>query len=117
MIYFCTCNLQQFVPKRIKNKYTENLTFINEVQICDERWSVFYNFTGGYLSNIKKMVERFDLRKKETVVFTINDSNVLFARIYQMDGKEINYENRSIDILNYGQINWFWNVLWKSESG
>ncbi|KAK1363549.1 hypothetical protein POM88_039110 [Heracleum sosnowskyi] len=106
-----------FVPKRIKDKYGEKLRLINELEVCGERWTVLYNYTDGYVAKLEKMIERFNLRINETVVFKFNDTNVLYGRIYKMDGKEIDYENRSADISENGNGNWLWDVHWKSESG
>lgn len=84
---------------------------MTEIEVFGNRCPVFYNSAGGYLSNIGQMIERFNIRKKETVVLTMNDRSVLYARIYQMDGKEIDYDNCSISNSDNGQSNWFWDTL------
>ncbi|KAK1360379.1 hypothetical protein POM88_044853 [Heracleum sosnowskyi] len=96
--------------------FSGNKEIVDDKRVCSERWTVLYNYTDGYVAKLEKMIERFNLRIKETIVFKFNDTNVLYGRIYKLDGKEIDYENRSVDISENGHGNWFWDVHWKYES-
>ena len=62
-------------------------------------------------------MECFKLQPRETIVFTIDNSSLLYGRIYQEDGKEINYVNRIINTSSGKVGTWFWNVEWQSYVG
>lgn len=82
-----------------------------------DSWFIFYNSTGGYLSNMKRMMTHFNLRPKETIIFKMNNTNVIYARIYEEDGKELNYATRSANMSTATVKTWFWNVNCEAESG
>ncbi|KAK1384285.1 hypothetical protein POM88_022020 [Heracleum sosnowskyi] len=79
------------VPKLIKDNYGWKLNDIRKVKVGGESSFVFYNYKRGYFSNLEKFMKYFNLKAGETVIFTMDSSNVLNARIYQVDGKEIDY--------------------------
>ncbi|KAK1371883.1 hypothetical protein POM88_037975 [Heracleum sosnowskyi] len=91
------------VPKCIKDTYGEMLSGMKEVEVCGERRFLFFSIIGGYLANIGKILEVFHVIPTETIIFTIGNNNILKARAYQEDGKEIEYSKRL-------------NVLMKNES-
>ena len=62
-------------------------------------------------------MECFKLQPRETIVFTIDNNSLLYGRIYQEDGKEINYVNRIINTSSGKVGTWFWNVEWQSYVG
>lgn len=105
-----------YVPKWIKDFYGEHLKRMKKLQIAGKEWCIAYNNFEGYLTNLEAMMENLKLTPRETIIFTMNNSNVLYGRIFQEDGKEIDY-SRSCSILsNHGINNWFWDVSWLSDS-
>jgi hypothetical protein len=87
------------------------------LEIAGEGCFIFYNIEHGYISNIKKMLKRFRLKGKETIIFTIDDSSVLYGRIYDIDGKEIDYASRCNGISTTVSSAWLWDVKWSSDTG
>ncbi|KAK1378495.1 hypothetical protein POM88_025239 [Heracleum sosnowskyi] len=104
------------VPKWIKDIYGTKLKNINALEIGGKRVFIFYNYTGGYLTNLERMMDYFKLRQRETIIFTMNNSSVLSGRIFQPDGKEIDYGCRFLETSDDEFSIWFWNVKWNSES-
>lgn len=88
-----------------------------KVEVAGESSSLFYNCKHGYVSNLDKFMKYFNLKPRETVIFTMDDSNVLHARIYQVDGKEINYAARCNENSTVSDGTWIWNVDYNSDTG
>lgn len=82
------------VPKSIKDGYGEKLRLLNKIEVIGKQWFIFYNYNRGYVSNLGAMLDCFKVVVNETIVFTIDQGSVLRARIYQIDGKEIDYTSR-----------------------
>lgn len=61
--------------------------------------------------------EHFHVIKNETIIFIICSGNVLSGHIYEEDGKEIDYSNRSNDFPKIGVSNCFWTVEWNANTG
>ncbi|KAK1367678.1 hypothetical protein POM88_033770 [Heracleum sosnowskyi] len=104
------------VPKLIKDNYGWKLNDIRKVEVAGESSFLFYNYKRGYVSNLEKFMKYFNLKPRETVIFTMDNSNVLYARIYQVDGKEINYAGRCNGNSNYSDRTWIWNVDYDSDT-
>lgn len=109
--------MNQVVPREIKEIYQRKLIHTRKIEINGEIWPICYNYNGGYITNLKGMIDRFSLREKDTIIFTMNKSKVMYARIYQEDGKEIDYENRKSENTNLATSGWFWDVNFTKESG
>lgn len=101
----------------VRDNYEHKLNSISEVEVAGSWWCSLYNNSGDYFSNMKKMMEHFKLSEKETIIFTINNTNVMSARIFKHDGKEIDYSSRIRGVSGCGYSNWFWDVTWISDSG
>ncbi|KAK1352216.1 hypothetical protein POM88_053480 [Heracleum sosnowskyi] len=98
------------VPKQIKEYYARNLIHMRKFQVYGESWFICYNYIGGYVTNLKLMMDRFKLRPKETIIFTIDKSKMMQGRIYQEDGLEIDYVSRSTYESSEAISNCFWDV-------
>lgn len=86
------CNLQQFVTKLIADVYVDKIILLTTIQVNNQNWYQYnYDVGGGYLSSLCNMVKFFKVVAKETIVSELYASNVLSARIYQKDAKEIYY--------------------------
>lgn len=105
-----------YVPKWIKEIYSEKLKRITKLEIGGKEWGISYNYIEGCLTNLEAMMENLKLTPRETVIFTMNNSDVLYGRIFEEDGKEINYSRSSSSVSINGISNWFWNVDWNSDS-
>lgn len=110
-------NVNQVVPREIKEIYKMKLIHTRKIEVNGESWPICYNFYGGYITNLKGMIDRFSLRVNDTIIFTMNKSKAMFARIYQQDGKEIDYENWKFENSNLATSGWFWDVNFNKESG
>lgn len=104
------------VPKFLKEVYSAKLKSMNKIQVIGVSWFVFYNSCGGYISNLGGMLECFRVNEKETTIFTMDDNNYICARIYQKDGKEIDYVSCMNSVAPRICRNWVWSVVW-NESG
>ncbi|KAK1360810.1 hypothetical protein POM88_045284 [Heracleum sosnowskyi] len=104
------------VPKLIKDNYGWKLNDIRKVEVGGESSFVFYNYKRGYVSNLEKFMKYFNLKAGETVIFTMDSSNVLNARIYQVDGKEVDYTGRCHGNLKNCESSWIWSVDYNSET-
>ncbi|KAK1360110.1 hypothetical protein POM88_044584 [Heracleum sosnowskyi] len=109
-------DITKVVPKLIKDNYGWKLNDIRKVEVASESSFLFYNYKRGYVSNLEKFMKYFNLKPRETVIFTMDNSNVLYARIYQVDGKEINYAGRCNGNSNYSDRTWIWNVDYDSDT-
>lgn len=89
---------------------------MNQVEISGERRYIFFSIIGGYLANIGKILEVFHVSQRETVVFSL-DNNILHARVYQEDGREIDYSKRVHGCLKNEYSNWIWAIDWNQKSG
>lgn len=92
------------------------LSHVNQVEIAGERKYIFFSIIGGYLANIGKVLEVFHVSHRETVIFSL-DHNILHARVYQEDGKEIDYLKRVNGCLKNEFSNWIWAIDWTDKSG
>lgn len=63
------------------------------------------------------MMGHFKLTEKETIVFTIDNDSVMYARIYQKDGKEIDYERRADGISSNAVESCLWDVDCDFDTG
>ncbi|KAK1354320.1 hypothetical protein POM88_047576 [Heracleum sosnowskyi] len=104
------------VPKLIKDNYGWKLNDIRKVEVGGESSFVFYNYKRGYVSNLEKFMKYFNLKAGETVIFTMDSSNVLNARIYQVDGKEIDYTGWCHGNSKICDSSWIWSVDYNSET-
>ncbi|KAK1355667.1 hypothetical protein POM88_048923 [Heracleum sosnowskyi] len=64
------------VPKLIKDNYGWKLNDIRKVEVGGESSFVFYNYKRGYVSNLEKFMKYFNLKAGETMIFTMDSSNV-----------------------------------------
>lgn len=72
----------------------------------------FLNASGGYICNLGRMLQCFNISKKETILFTIDDSNYVCGRIFQQDGKEIDYVSRIQGVHAKLCSTWVCSVNW-----
>lgn len=90
---------------------------VNRIEIGGEQRFIFYSFIGGYLANIFQILDHFHVCPKETVIFTMDNSTILHGRVYQEDGREIDYTNRLKGCSIRGGSNWIWSINWKDDIG
>lgn len=109
--------MNQVVPKCFKDIYGKKLNDIRILKVGGQSCFILYNYKRGYLANLEKMIGRFKLKGNETMVFTVNSTNVMHGRIYDRDGKEIDYENHAFGIQNNGMSGSFWDVEWDLDTG
>lgn len=108
----------QIVPKLVKENYSEKLNQINVMEVCGVKSSVSYNQREGCLKGLKKITDMFDIRQKETIFFTMEeDTNIITARVYGVDGMEIDYLTRPLGLTDTSQHVWFWHIDWPSDDG
>ncbi|KAK1384317.1 hypothetical protein POM88_022052 [Heracleum sosnowskyi] len=100
----------------LEDIYGEKLNRINAIEVAGKRWGIVYNYIGGYISNLGKMMEHLNLRSKETMIFMINNRAVMHGRIFQNDGKEIKYSANGQRFKEIVESNWFWKYEWNSDS-
>ncbi|KAK1402871.1 hypothetical protein POM88_002476 [Heracleum sosnowskyi] len=103
------------VPKCFKETYGEMMSHVNQIEIGGEQRFIFYSFIGGYLANIFQILKLFHVSPKETVIFTMDNTTILHGRVYQEDGKEIDYSNRLKGCSISGGTNWIWSIHWNNE--
>lgn len=62
------------------------------------------------------MIGHFKLKGNETVIFTIDNTDVIYGRVYERDGKERDYESRVAGIRSNGMDSCFWDVAWDLDT-
>lgn len=67
----------------VKNLYSEKLQNMDEIEAGGQRFHIWYSSTDGILLDFEEMFQYFNVRNNEMVVFTMEDSNVMNARVYQ----------------------------------
>lgn len=85
---------------------------MSELKIAGECFLVYYNFVGGYVTNLEKMIKIFHLSPNCTITFKMDNSNVMHGKIYEKDGKEIDTPYSTWSVTKC-----IWNVNSDSESG
>ena len=71
----------------------------------------------GYIYNLEDMLKHLKVIEKEAIVFSMNNSNVMTARIFQKDGMEIAYK-RGIRSAKYlVDEHWFLKPDLRSDYG
>ncbi|KAL1816402.1 hypothetical protein ACET3Z_018976 [Daucus carota] len=107
----------QMVPFLVNQFYRWKLTQIKILYVGGLDWGFKYKPFPGYIYNLEDMIKHFRLKMKETIVFTFNESDVMYARVYQSNGVEINYRSR----IKQGQADdadeWIWSFEEIPESG
>lgn len=58
------------------------------------------------------LLQCFNIIEKETIVFKIDNSNYMCGRIFQQDGKEIDYVSRMQGAHGKTCSTWVWSVNW-----
>lgn len=101
----------------VKTLYSEKLQKLEEVEAGGQRFPIWYSSADGILLDFEEMFQYFNVRKNETIVFTIEDSNVLNARVYQFDGLEIDYYRRTLKSSISPTADYFWNFEWMWQIG
>ncbi|KAK1388930.1 hypothetical protein POM88_017108 [Heracleum sosnowskyi] len=105
------------VPKCFKETYGQMMSEVNRIEIGGEKRFIFYSFIGGYLANIFQILDYFHVCPKETAIFTMDNTTILHGRLYQEDGREIDYTNRLKGCSISGGSNWIWSITWKDDIG
>ncbi|KAK1361406.1 hypothetical protein POM88_045880 [Heracleum sosnowskyi] len=90
---------------------------VNRIEIGGKKRFIFYSFIGGYLANIFQILDYFHVCPKETAIFTMDNTTILHGRLYQEDGREIDYTNRLKGCSISGGSNWIWSINWKDDIG
>lgn len=57
------------------------------------------------MANVGKIFELVHIRSRETIIFTMSN-NSLYGRVYQEDGKEIDYSKRRYQNSNNASSYW-----------
>lgn len=58
------------------------------------------------------MLKLFEVVEHETLIFMINEDRIVHGRIYQRDGKEIDYLGRMNGSPSSSSTAWIWSVTW-----
>lgn len=61
-------------------------------------------------------MDHFSLSPRQTITFTMDKSNI-YGRIYEEDGKELNYRTHSTVMKTANLKTWFWNIKLEKETG
>ncbi|WOG82287.1 hypothetical protein DCAR_0101450 [Daucus carota subsp. sativus] len=80
---------------------------IKQLEVDGRSWYLFYNVPNGYIYNLEDMLKHIKVIEKEAIVFPMNSSNVITARIFQKDGMEICYKRRIRSAKYLGDEHWF----------
>ncbi|KAL8128308.1 hypothetical protein AgCh_015047 [Apium graveolens] len=99
----------------IKNGYGEKLLLVNKIEVYGKQWSIYYNYMEGYMSHLSEMLHCFKVVEDETIILIIDEGSVLHCRIYQNDGKEIDYGSRITGDAGKKSGQWIW-ALWPTPS-
>lgn len=67
------------MPKWIKDTYIDLMRNTNQLDVTGKRNFIFYNSSKGYVSNLEKHFETFNLCRKKTKLFTMDSNNVIFG--------------------------------------
>lgn len=97
-MYFNSVSVQ-VVPHLFAEVFKEKLSTVNTIQVIGNNWTVSYDDVHGCVQNLCSMLSFFRVIWKETLVFQADSTNVIRARIYQNNGKEIDYVSRMFGIL------------------
>ena len=110
-------HVQQVVPKLVKEKYIEELQNARKLDVCGQRFKIFYNANEGLVFNLGQVMELFKLRRNELIIFKFGDRNIIFGRVYQQDGMEIDYYKRTMNISVNPLSECFWQLDLTFDSG
>ena len=107
----------QVFPTLVNKNFFNKLYQMNQIEVGGERWFIFYNSRNGYLHNLQEMMLHFNVTEKEAIVFSMDSTNVISARIYGIDGMEISYKRRSRNKKYAALENWFLRPDIEFDSG
>lgn len=110
-VQFLHDNSHKVVPKWIKDVYGNKLMNVDGIEVIGQRWSIVYDADQGSLNNLRGLLELFRVVTNETIIFTMNASKNISARIYQVDGKEIDYVSRMVGNPASKCSGWMWRVI------
>lgn len=82
-------------------------------------WRIGYNCDSGQLHGLKRMMQTFNVKSMDTIVFSIDEHNdsIIVGKIYEKDGMEMKY-SKVLNKISYGRCpNWFMNIHWNVDSG
>ena len=105
------------VPFLVNQFYRWKLTQIKILYVGGLDWGFKYKPFPGYIYNLEEMITHFRLKVKETIIFTFNESDVMYARVYQSNGAEIDYRSRTKRGQDDNAADWIWSFEENLESG
>lgn len=118
-LYRCTSSFirifLQFVPRLITEVFGQWMKLLTTIQVIGKNWPVNYDVRRGNLRRLTDMLKYFKVESKETLVFKLDVSNIISARIYQKNGKEIDYVTRMFGNPSITRLRWIWNLVWNDD--
>lgn len=106
------------IAKTVKDFYQPTLESIRILKVNGYSFFVNYNPSDGFLMNLGEMFNYFHLRENEMIIFTMEEDNIyMYARVYQQDGLEIDYYNRTLNNAIYPSSESFWKFDWCTGIG
>ena len=98
------------VPFMVNEFYMWKLKQIKLLSVGGLSWGVRYRPFPGYIYNLEEMLTYYKLKPKETIIFTLNETDVLYGRVYQCNGAEIDYQSRAKHEHDDNADEWIWRL-------
>ncbi|WOH09637.1 hypothetical protein DCAR_0729095 [Daucus carota subsp. sativus] len=105
------------VPFMVNEFYMWKLKQIKLLSVGGLGWGVRYRPFPGYIYNLEEMLMYYKLKPKETIIFTLNETDVLYGRVYQCNGAEIDYQSRAKHEHDHNADEWIWSFEERTNSG
>lgn len=101
----------------VRSKYSQRLMCTEKMRVGEHECFVSYNQSNGFFNCIGYVMEIFSLREKDTIFFSMRDSSIMTARIFQENGMEIDYRKKRERGKEILVGNWFLGVEIDCDSG
>ena len=105
------------VPFLVNEFYRWKLSQIKLLYVGGLDWGFKYKPFSGYIYNLEDIIMHFILKEKETIIFTFNESDIMYGRVYQSNGVEIDYRSRTKNGQADSAEDWIWSFEEKPKSG
>lgn len=116
MFFFFLFIAAQFFTTPFAKAYGTKLISSTHIDVIGKIWHVIYDPERRYLGNLREMLKYFKVESKEILVFKFDWSDIISVRIFQKDGKEIDYIGRMIGTVERGSPTLMWNTK-RKENG
>lgn len=75
-----------------------------------ETCNICYDYEYGVLCNFEELIDLFELKKNDVIVFNPVDNNFKYAKVYQHDVMEIDYSNCAVKNATHQSNEIFWRL-------